>query len=331
MSSSNPIDDAVQSIPAGLEREYRAIKSGAGIRHLDDRLIIRVSGDDRVSFLHGMCTADIASLRPGRVAPALFVTEHAHIIAESLVYALDDQLLIEIDCDVWPRVRAHLDKFLVADDVEFDELASMGVVDFEGPDAAALVTESCGLAPPPEAWSLAPQGMTARIPRFGSPAITVVAEAAAMTDLLTRLAAAQKLGHEVLEIIRIEHGRARVGIDTTDKTLALEARLEHAISLTKGCYIGQETLERATARGAIKRRLCGLRIAGTRAPQAGSAILADEKPVGTLTSIAESPALGLIGLSILHHSVWPAGTRVTVREGTSTFPAETAELPLVDS
>jgi len=72
---------------------------------------------------------------------------------------------------------------------------------------------------------------------------------------------------EAAEILRVESGAARVGVDTNDKTIALEARMEPAISFSKGCYIGQETIERATARGALKRRLVGLRIDGARVPR----------------------------------------------------------------
>jgi aminomethyltransferase len=97
--------------------QYRAIKSTAGMRVLDDHLIVRISGDDGVSFMHGMSTANVKGLEPGRVAPALFVTEHAHVIADCFVYAVNDALLLEIAGSRWPGVRTHLEKLLVADDV----------------------------------------------------------------------------------------------------------------------------------------------------------------------------------------------------------------------
>ncbi|HLW70065.1 MAG TPA: glycine cleavage T C-terminal barrel domain-containing protein [Candidatus Binataceae bacterium] len=321
--------DPITAVDGRLEREYQALKSGAGLRQLDDRLIVRVSGDDRISFLHGMCTADVKGLTPGAVAAALFVTERAHVIADFFIYALADAFLIEIGRDAWPRVLSHLEQFLVADDVEFDELASLSVVDFEGPGAAAVLAESGG-GSTPESWHFDPASTLARIPRFGVAAFTMLVETDEVATTLARVDPENKvvrLGAEALEVIRVENGLARVGIDTGEKTLALEARLDRAISLDKGCYIGQETLERATARGAIKRRLCGLRIEGSRLPDAGSVILAGEKPVGVLTSIVRSPTLGLIGLSVLHHSVWPEGTRVVIRDGHGALEAQTADLP----
>jgi folate-binding protein YgfZ len=309
-----------------IEREYSAIKTGAGFCRLDDRLVIRVSGDDRVSFLHGMSTADIKGLASGQVAPALFVTEHSHVIADCFVYASADALLIEIDRSKWPEVRAHLEKFLVADDVEMDEL-DWSIIDCEGPTCAAMLAAELHLTAPTTPWRFDPDQLVAELPRFGAPAITLLLPSDRTVDTLPTLKNLAELSPETLEIIRIEHGLARVGVDTTPKTLALEARLEWAISFSKGCYIGQETIERATERGGLKRKLCGLRVAGDVTPVAGSAIMLDDKPVGVLTSIARSPDLGVIGLAILHHSAWEAGTAVILRAAAGNIIAHVENLP----
>ncbi|MBI3758588.1 MAG: hypothetical protein HY269_02400, partial [Deltaproteobacteria bacterium] len=131
-----------------LASEYAAVSTGVGIAKLDDRLIVRVIGDDRIPFLHGMCSNDIKGLTTGAVSPALILTEHAHIIADFFVYAEADALLIEIDRKLWATARAHLEKFLVADDVEFEELDDLGVLDLEGPSAASAFAAD-GLALPP--------------------------------------------------------------------------------------------------------------------------------------------------------------------------------------
>ncbi len=309
-----------------IEREYQAIKSGAGFRRLDDRLVIRVSGDDRVSFLHGMCTADINGLALGQVMPALFVTEHSHVIADCFVYALADAILLEIERERWAEVLAHLEKFLVADDVEMDEL-DWSIIDYEGPSSAALLAEEMHLTPPATQWRFDQDQLIAQLPRFGAPAFTLLLPRDRNVDAPPATNALVELSPATLEIIRIEHGLARVGVDTTAKTLALEARLEWAISFNKGCYIGQETIERATARGGLKRKLCGLRVAGEGARATGSAILLEEKSVGVLTSIARSPEFGVIGLAILHHSAWEPGTPVAVRDTTGVSDARVADLP----
>jgi len=303
-----------------LDLQYEAITQGAGIARLDERLIVRVTGDDRVSFMHGMCSQDIKMLPPGAVVPALLLTEHAHVVADFLVYAEADALLIEIQRDAWPLARSHLEQFLVADDVEFEECHELAVIDIEGPASpralAALAPESLET---PKEWRhfIAGTIRIAAIPRFGAPALTLISNRTKADRLIDTLAGLDtgclRVDGTALELLRVEHGLARVGVDTSAKTIALEARLERAISFNKGCYIGQETIERATARGGIKKRLCSLAIEGTEVPPANSALALDGKEVGRLTSVVRSPRLGVIGLAILHHSAWEPGTGVTIK------------------
>ncbi|HKV55793.1 MAG TPA: hypothetical protein VJN94_14255 [Candidatus Binataceae bacterium] len=315
--------------------DYRAIKSGAGMRVLDDRLIVRVTGEDRVSFMHGMCTADIKGLKPGAVAPALFVTERAHVIADCFVYALENEALwLEVERPRWAAVREHLEKLLVADDVEMEELEAMTVLDIEGPDAPAAVRAVFG----GEAGELTPWSSSdrehirvANLPRYLGPAFTLIGErdpiAAVVAKIRQKCPETRALSAESLEIVRIENGLARVGVDTTERTLALEARLERAISFNKGCYVGQETIERATARGALKHALRGLRMDGASMPAIGSVIRLADKEVGKLSSAAPLPDGGIVALAMLHHSAWPAGTSVIVGDGAVAIPAIVSESP----
>ena len=105
----------------GLEADYRALIETAGVRLCAERLVIRMSGGDRASFLHGMCSNDINGLKPGYLVPVLFLSERAHLLGEANVWAVTDALLLEMDRALWPAVRAHLERFLVADDVELEE------------------------------------------------------------------------------------------------------------------------------------------------------------------------------------------------------------------
>ena len=117
-------------------------------------------------------------------------------------------------------------------------------------------------------------------------------------------------------------------MDTSDKTIALEARLDRAISLNKGCYLGQETIERATARGGLKKRMFGIKFNGP--VSAGAILTLGGNTVGRVSSATRSPRLGAIGLAILHHSAWQPGTELKVGEtGTAveTGTAIVADLP----
>jgi folate-binding protein YgfZ len=315
--------------------DYDAINSGAGMRLLDERLIVRISGDDRISFLHGMCSGDVKSLVAGKLIRALFLTEHAHVITDCFIYALQEPVLwLEVERRRWPVIREHLERFLIADDVELEELDELAVLDVEGPASTDAVAGYFGdEARELREWQhLIQDGFRlAKLARYGAPAFTIIADRTALASVAERIKQSRPetrdLNAETLETLRIESGLALVGTDTNERTLAPEARLESAIAFNKGCYIGQETIERATAHGNLKRRLVGLRITGHEMPSVGSSIRLDGKEVGRLTSVADSPAYGIIGLAILHHSAWVAGMCVSIDDKSAAIGGSVSELP----
>ncbi len=337
--------------------QYLALTAGAGFRVLDDRpdarIVVRVTGDDRVPFLHGMCTNDVKGLRVGGILYALFLTEHAHVIADCFIWAAEDALLIEADRTSWPRTRAQLERLLVADDVEMEESESTVVIDIEGPKSSEVARRIASDTPEPWRYILNSDLMLGNVPRVGMPAFTILVpkplsrffagedkpreqrgavatgagEGAAASALAARLGDAIEVGAEAIDTIRIENGIAKVGVDTGEKTIALEARLNGAISFSKGCYLGQETIERATARGGLKKRLFGLRFDGSRVAEIGAAVLLDGKEVGHVSSAALSPRMGAIGLAILHHSAWTPGARLEIRDQSGNFGAVVSDLP----
>ena len=285
----------------GVEAGYRALTSGAGVRLCAERIVIRMSGDDRASFLHGMCSNDIKGLKPGGLVAVLFLTERAHLIADAIVWATADALLLEMERALWPAVRAHLERFLVADDVELEEIGDAvkydSVIQIDGPHAAAAVAAVFGEpAALPGAWRFGEAeggALVAQVTRWGAPAFTILMARADAPEMVARLSTGVRelleVSIDAAEIVRVESGAARVGVDTNDKTIALEARMEPAISFSKGCYIGQETIERATARGALKRRLMGLKLDGARVPAADARVMLAGKDVGHLSSPLRSP------------------------------------------
>jgi len=288
-----------------------------------------VTGDDRASFLHGMCTADVNGARPGTILPALFLTEHAHVIADAFIWVTGEALLLDVDADAWTPTRAHLEKLLVADDVEFEDAAHRAIIDVEGP-AALDATAASSLT----AWHFIEHGGTlvGNLPRYGGPAVSVIVARdsidTTLAAILARAPGSRRIDSSLLETIRVEHGVALVGVDTTDKTIALEARLNRAISFNKGCYLGQETIERATARGGLKKRMFGLKFNAADAPAPGAVLGLDGKEVGRVTSVVRSPRFGAIGLAILHHSAWTPGTELKVGEDGA---ALVADLPFAQS
>ncbi|MBF6568694.1 MAG: folate-binding protein YgfZ [Candidatus Binataceae bacterium] len=310
----NEIADRVPS----PDSAYGAVRGRVAWRMVNDRVLIRVFGADRISFLHGMCSNDIRAMKTGEVAPTLLLTDHAHVVADMFIYADADAFLIEIERSAWDRARAHLDRFLVADEVEFEQLEELAMLDLEGPRAAELIA---GLISqfnelPPWRFAIAGGLRIANLPRLDWPALTIIGSQQEITELVRQLKDRGEIeaSDETLEAVRIEQGVARAGIDTGERTLALEVRLERAISLNKGCYIGQETLERATAHGALKKKLYGLRLPAGQIPPIGAPVKLAGREVGRITSTAQSPARGGIALAILHHDAWTPGTAVTVGE-----------------
>jgi folate-binding protein YgfZ len=327
-STSTATSADSDAVAAAFEADYIAATKAAGVRVLDDRVVVRVVGDDRVSFFHGMCSADVKGAKPGDVLAALILTEHAHVIADLFIWVTDDALLLDIDADAWTRTRAHLERLLVADDVEFEDASDFSVIDIEGPkalDAARIVggDNAGSLAE----WRSVSVGdlRIANMPRVGAPAVSVIAPCAQVDSIVGKLLKAipdsRKIDSTMLEALRIENGIARIGIDTSDKTIALEVRLNRAISFSKGCYLGQETIERATSRGGLKKRMFGIKFKGG-APSAGTVLSLGGNTVGRVSSAIQSPRLGAIGLAILHHSAWQPGTELKAGEDGTAIVAE---------
>lgn len=315
-----------------IEAQLESLTTHAGVCRCEDRIVVRVAGDDRASFLHGMCSNDIKNLKPGMLTYALVLTDHAHLVADLYVWADDGVMYLEVDRGLWPRTREHLEKFLVADDVELEEQENLTVLEVVGPQCAAAVASIMPQAAEPAPWSFVKHDgrLAANLPRIGLAAFTVVVPTFQADSSVRQMIRANPGTREVdvaaLEVLRVEQGVARVGVDATEKTIALEARLQNGISYDKGCYVGQETIERATARGGVKKRLYGLRIAG-RKPQTGATAWMDGKEVGLVTSVASSPRLGILGLGIMHHSAWKPGASVIVKDPDGEIPAVVSELP----
>jgi len=313
-----------------LEAEYAALREGAGFRLLEGRMIVRVTGDDRVSFFHGMCSADVKGAHAGNILPALFLTEHAHVLGDFFIWFEETALTLETDLAAWPREKEHLEKLLVADDVELEEFHPLTVLHVEGPRAAdALSSVEVSGAHTLKPWqcSKSVNAILGRAPRFGGDAFSLLGDRVVLSAVADRLGrgGAIAVSEAALDVMRIEHGVAKAGVDTSEKTIALEARLERSISFNKGCYLGQETIERATARGGLKKKLYGLRFA--RPVATGSDLFLDGKEVGRVTSSVLSPRLGAIGLAILHHSAWTLGAALVARGTDGDIEARVSELP----
>ena len=268
-----------------------------------------ISGADRASYLQGLLTNDIASLKAGTGCYAAYLTAQGRLIADMWIYELGDVMLMALHGDVKDDVIARFDRFIFTEDVQLgDVTATFAEIAVVGPQAAAILAQATdvsvdALAALPEhgnvraSFSGTPAIVT-RITDVGEPGYEVYVQAEQRTALADALRASGvlELGADAAETIRIEAGVPLFHRDMDEETIPLEAGLDaRAISFTKGCYVGQEVIVRVLHRGhgRVAKRLVALQVDGDRVPGSGAIIRADgDKDVGHVTSAAWSPRLG---------------------------------------
>ncbi|HXT20342.1 MAG TPA: glycine cleavage T C-terminal barrel domain-containing protein [Thermoanaerobaculia bacterium] len=326
--------------------EYRAIVEG---RAFADRAwidLLELRGADRRRFLHGLVSCDVKGLAAGASAYGFVTSVQGRILAEVVVLAREQSLLIELPAGCGPPIAQHLGKYLIADDVTVEARPELQAVTLFGSEAE-LELGASELSP--GAWKVAPATLfeipvlADRRPVWGMAALTLwvaPGEAAAFFQRLLeagRCVGLQPVGLSALEARRVELGVPRFGRDFGAPTAAdpghfpQETGLDaQAVSYTKGCYLGQEVIARIHYRGQVNRVLRGLRLAAGADVAAlgdGTEVRLEGRPLGTLSSAVRSPALQApIALAILHRRGAEPGTRVEV-DGAG--EAEVTALPFV--
>ena len=263
---------------------YQALRESAAWLDLDARGRFRVLGEDRVRLLHAMTTNHIQQMKPGDSVYAFFLNAQGRIVGDANLLALDDHFLVDTEPENYDDIFQHLDRFIIADDVVLEDARQdTFAIGIEGPDAAALLEKI--EAPVRGSYTVtgAPGG------RFYGPA----AGKAAVLEQLASLGIPQASAQEA-EIVRLEQHHPRYGADITNRHLVHETQMLHAVHFSKGCYIGQEIVERVRSRGQVHRLLVPLTIEGTTAPPAGTPVICGEETIGETTSAAFSPALGKV-------------------------------------
>lgn len=320
-----------------VEAEYWALKEAAGLLDLSHRGRLLVQGKDAPRFLHGMVTNEVQGLGAGQGNYAFVLDVQGHILADARVFRLD-AASYWMDCDPQRTevIRQALERHIIADKVAVeDQSSALACLALEGPCAREVLREAIGFDPPhmrqlehlelPDlslrlAWaSLSGEdgywvwAAADRLESIGKKAL----EAGAPLG-------ARPVGRDAVEICRIEAGRPRYDADMNEKTLPQETGQMHALSFTKGCYLGQEVVERIRSRGHVNRKLTGLLFEGPQAVRAGTEILVAGQSVGNVTSAAYSFGLRrTIALGMLRREHAEPGTTVMAGD----LAAEVASLP----
>jgi folate-binding protein YgfZ len=270
-------------------REAGALRSAAGLVDLAWRGVLEMTGRDRARFLHGMCTNDIKKLQPGQGCMAAIVNRQGKMVAEMIAHAAQNAIFLEMDRSNLVATIDHLGKFLVADDVAL-RVSDAAVLGIWGPRAQTIL----GVQDLPDFHFMMRDGVAlSRNRTLGVEGYHLIIPAA-RADEADRI-----LGHGVLpagfeahEALRIENGFPRWGADMDATLLPMEAGLEPlAISYTKGCYIGQEVIQRVKTYSEPPKLLVQLEVAGA---SVGDKITNGSEEIGTVTSATSSFALALV-------------------------------------
>jgi len=310
--------------------EWSAVRQRCGLLDPRFRGLLRLTGSDRVTFAQGMVTNDVAALKAGAGTYAALLTQQGKIVSDLRIYVLPDELWLDVPADRTAAVRAALERFIIADDVEFAaDDAWTPLVALEGPHAArvllAVTGEATDLAAPYAHRELRFEAAALRavaVTHGGENGCLLYGPPTLATQLWQQChaAGAEPVGMEALDVLRLEAGIPWYGRDMDDAMLISEVGIESAISYKKGCYLGQEVVERVAARGQVHRQLRGLLCAGTQVPPPDTKLTADGKEIGWLTSAAWSPARDtVIALGYVRREYWDGGTevRVSVSEETT--------------
>jgi folate-binding protein YgfZ len=261
------------------------------------RLIL--TGADRARFLHGMVSNDVSGLKPGQGCHAAMLTPKGKLQGTLVVYCDQERLFLELDGALRDKIKQALVAHMVIDDVELEDVTEQteewglygdqALPELDLPDYHFIIKDGVRIA---------------RTPELGLRGFHVFGPAP-VADLLTE---------DEAEVLRVEAGRPVYGKDMGEDRLPIEAGLSDAVSFTKGCYLGQEVIARATNLGHINKKLMGLRLDQPAEP--GAKLSAPSRPdAGVVTSSVVSPRLGPIALGYVHRTLWEEGTALALPDG----------------
>lgn len=325
-----------------VESEYAALRGGALLVDRSHRTRMSFEGDHRADTLTGLVTNDVAALAPGAGLYAAALTPRGKIIADVRIFARQNDLLVDVPVRAAAGWLAMLRKYVNPRTTRYvDRTNALADIAIAGPRARDVTGRLVGVAPEALA-ALSPfahlamrrefgEILAARVPDVAVEAYELFVPDAARATVwqhATELGATPG-GLDAWEIARVEAGRPEWGLDIDESTIPQEADLDdlHAISYTKGCYTGQETVARVHFRGHVNRHLRGIRFADTEpVPQAAQLFDDSEKLVGDVRTSVISPRLGGIALATVRREVAP-GQALRARWGTAETTVSVLALP----
>jgi folate-binding protein YgfZ len=319
------------------QAELVALRSSCGVYDLGFRAKISLTGGDRVRWLNGMVTNNVRDLAVGQGVYAFLLNPQGHILGDLYAYNRGESITVDTDCSQVEKILATFDHYIIMDDVEVTNLsAQMTTLGIAGPRAGAVLA-AAGFATPqmqraqmqPVTW----RGTDCALVRgaeekHASYEIWLAPDRVrALWDALLA-EGATPVGSEALELHRIILGIPLYGVDIRERDLPQETEQARALNFNKGCYVGQEIVERIRSRGAVHRKFTGFVADGVGQIAAGTKIRAGDKEVGEITSAAVVQFAGrTVALGYIRREVAVPGRQVTI----GTRGATVIQLPVEDN
>jgi aminomethyltransferase len=317
--------------------EHKAVREASGLFDFSFRGKFGMKGRDHARFLHRIVSNDIKRLTPGQGTYATLLNPQGHILVDMRLYCAGDRFLVDTDTDLRDKALEGLKRYVVADQVEFIPLELYALA-FQGPRARPLLEKTLHISLPAmqefDHFATNYAGFPVRVVCAGSTGEEGYEVWAGAKELLAVWGAAcgqaptygmLSCGTQALETLRIEAGIPRYGQELGEDTIPNEAGLWNALSFNKGCYVGQEIVERARSRGHVNWKLMGLVVESEVPPPPGEKLARDGREIGEVTSSCVSPTLGkTIALAYLRREVAEPGTKLEFLSGAV---AEVVALP----
>ena len=301
-----------------MSEGYKALRHGAGVLDLSARGRIIARGRDRARLLHNLTSNEVKKMKPGTGCYAFLLSAKGRIEADLYLWCFADHFLIDTEPELREKAMQHIRRYIIADQVELEDVtAGTAGIGVEGPGAAAVLAQM-GAPVPGDlqhcAWG---DRTVAGITATGQPGVRIYCAASDAAAIVQQLetAGATRASAEDARVVRIENGKPRYGEDIRETSLPQETQQMQAISFNKGCYLGQEIVERIRAQGHVNKKLVRLEVDGVELLAAGTRLKAGDADAGEITSSVNSPQSGkVVAMAYVRTAFAEAGTSVRAGE-----------------
>jgi folate-binding protein YgfZ len=276
---------------------YQALRQRTAWIDLSARGRIVVRGRDRARLLHAITSNEVKKMTPGTGCYAFLLNPQGRIQADLCLFCFDDHFLIDTEPELREKVRQHIKRYIIADQVELEDVTAVtAAIGVEGPGAAEILA-ALGATVPAAEYAHAPWGVAtvAAVTVTGQPGARVFCPSEELAAIVGQMEAAGVVAAsgDDARAVRIENGKPRYGEDIRETSLPQETQQMHAVSFNKGCYLGQEIVERIRAQGRVNKKLMRVELDGSEAVAAGTKTKVDGADAEVTSSVV-SPATGKV-------------------------------------